>query len=101
MDKVSALQAGVTLERVLLASGSPRRAEILRAVGWPFETLAADIDETFAPGESPERAVERLALEKALAALGRKPSPLVLGADTTVVVGSEVLAKPGDDAEAR
>jgi septum formation protein len=109
MEKGSAPQVSVSeqkpgevaMERLLLASASPRRAEILRAVGWPFETLAADIDETFAPGEAPERAVERLALEKALAALGRKPSPLVLGADTTVVVDPEVLAKPGDDAEAR
>ena len=89
------------MERVLLASASPRRAEILRAVGWPFETLAADIDETFADGESAESAVERLALEKALVVMERKPSPLVLGADTTVVVDSEILAKPNDDAEAR
>ncbi|HEY0378172.1 MAG TPA: Maf family protein [Pyrinomonadaceae bacterium] len=109
MENGSAPQAGVAghgpgevaLERVLLASASPRRAEILRAVGWPFETLATDIDETFEAGESAARAVERLALAKALAALERKPSPLVLGADTTVVVDAEMLAKPNDDAEAR
>ncbi len=109
MENRSTSQAGVaghgpgevTLERVLLASASPRRAEILRAVGWPFETLAADIDETFEAGESAESAVERLALEKALAVMERQPSPLVLGADTTVVVDSEMLAKPNDDAEAR
>ena len=89
------------MERILLASASPRRAEILRAVGWPFETLATDIDETMAGWESAERAVERLALEKALAAHERKPSPLVLGADTTVVVDSLILGKPNDDAEAR
>jgi len=88
-------------EKLLLASASPRRAEILRAVGWPFETLATDIDETMADGESAERAVERLALGKALAAMERKPSPLVLGADTTVVVDSLILGKPNDDAEAR
>jgi septum formation protein len=92
---------GVVMEKMLLASASPRRAEILRAVGWPFEALAADIDETFEAGESAEGAVERLALGKALAALGRQPSPLVLGADTTVVVGPEILAKPNDDADAR
>ena len=89
------------MERVLLASASPRRAEILRAVGWPFEALATNIDETFEVGESAVGAVERLALGKALAALERQPSPLVLGADTTVVVESEILAKPNDDAEAR
>ena len=91
----------VSLERILLASASPRRAEILRAVGWPFEALAADIDETMAAGESAESAVERLALGKALAALERRRAPLVLGADTTVVVDSQILGKPNDDAEAR
>ncbi len=101
MENTSAPQAGVTLERVLLASASPRRAEILRAVGWPFEALAADIDETMGAGESAERAVERLALGKALAALERKPAPLVLGADTTVVVDSLILGKPNDDRDAR
>jgi septum formation protein len=109
MENRSASQAGaaghgaggVAMGRVLLASASPRRAEILRAVGWPFETLAADIDETMADGESAEGAVERLALGKALAALERQPSPLVLGADTTVVIESEILAKPNDDEEAR
>ncbi len=109
MEKRSAPQAGVTvqmpgevaMERILLASASPRRAEILRAVGWPFETLATDIDETMADSESAEGAVERLALEKALAAMERKPAPLVLGADTTVVVDSLILGKPNDDAEAR
>ncbi|HJU53787.1 MAG TPA: Maf family protein [Pyrinomonadaceae bacterium] len=109
MEKRSAPQAGVTvqmpgevtMERVLLASASPRRAEILRAVGWPFETLATNIDETMAGDESAEDAVKRLALEKALAAMERKPAPLVLGADTTVVVDSLILGKPNDDAEAR
>jgi len=73
----------------------------MRAIGWPFETLAADIDETMAEGESAESAVERLALGKALAALERRRAPLVLGADTTVVVDSQILGKPNDDAEAR
>ena len=88
-------------EKLLLASSSPRRAEILRAVGWPFETLATGIDETLAPGESAEAAVERLALEKAEAAARQHPSVLVLGADTTVVVDSEILGKPQDETEAR
>jgi septum formation protein len=89
------------MEKLLLASASPRRAEILRAVGWPFETLAMDIDETFFPGEDAARAVERVALAKAEAAAAHHPKLLVLGADTTVVVDSEILAKPQDYAEAR
>ncbi|HKC66468.1 MAG TPA: Maf family protein [Pyrinomonadaceae bacterium] len=91
------------MEKLLLASGSPRRAEILRAVGWPFETLATNIDETFLQGESAEDAVKRLALEKAEAAAARQQQAraLILGADTTVVVDTEILAKPQDDGDAR
>jgi septum formation protein len=89
------------MEKLLLASSSPRRAEILRAVGWPFETLATNIDETLAHGESAETAVERLGLQKAEAAARERPTVLVLGADTVVVVDSEILGKPQDEAEAR
>jgi septum formation protein len=89
------------MEKLLLASSSPRRAEILRAVGWSFETLATNIDETLIDGESAEHLVERLALEKAEAAARLRSPVLVLGADTTVVVDSEILGKPQDDEDAR
>jgi septum formation protein len=92
---------GMMMEKLLLASGSPRRAEILRAVGWPFDALATNIDETLAPGESAPKLVERLALGKAEAAAKKHPSLLVLGADTTVVVDSEILGKPVDEQDAR
>ena len=88
-------------ERLLLASQSPRRAEILRAVGWPFETFAVDIDESVRREESPESYVERLALEKAEAAARVKRAPLILGADTTVVVDGEILGKPESEDDAR
>jgi septum formation protein len=88
-------------ERLLLASQSPRRAEILRAVGWPFETFAVAIDESLRAGESPVSYVERLALEKAEAAATLKDAPLVLGADTTVVVDGEILGKPESEEDAR
>ena len=88
-------------EKLLLASGSPRRAEILRAVGWSFEALATNIDETMRVGEKAEDAVQRLALGKAEAAAKLNPSALVLGADTTVVVDSQILEKPKDDGDAR
>jgi septum formation protein len=87
--------------KLLLASASPRRAEILRAVGWPFETLATHMDETLMPGESAEAAVERLALGKAEEAARARPSSLVLGADTIVLVDSEILGKPQDEMDAR
>jgi septum formation protein len=89
------------MEKLLLASSSPRRAEILRTVNWPFETLATHLDETLAPGEKAIEAIERLALGKAEAAMKQRPSALVLGADTVVVVDSEILGKPQDETDAR
>src|SRR5947209_7903701 len=88
------------MEKLRLASGSPRRAEILRAVGWPFEAMAMDIDETRIIGESAVEMVERLALGKAVVAAKQCSQGLVLGADTTVVVDSEILEKPRDEADA-
>jgi septum formation protein len=91
----------MAMEKLWLASGSARRAEILRAVGWPFEALPMDIDEKLVPGEGALAMVERLALEKAQAAARTCPRGLVLGADTTVVVDSEILVKPEDERDAR
>jgi len=91
--------AGMT--PLILASASPRRAEILRAVGWPFETHAAGVDETRLGGESPEDFVRRLAREKAGVVARTRLFGLVLGADTTVVVDGEVLEKPRDEGDAR
>src|SRR5437763_4642316 len=84
-------------ETLVLASRSPRRADILRAVEWPFEVEAADVDETLRGGESATHYVERLAREKAQAVAARRLFGLVLGADTTVVVDGEILAKPCDE----
>lgn len=83
---------------LVLASGSPRRRELLQGLGLRFTVRAADVDETPHPGEPPDAYVLRLAREKARAA-GR-PGELVLAADTTVVVDGEILAKPEDDADA-
>lgn len=89
------------LQHLVLASASPRRAEILRSVGWDFETLPVDIDETHTDGEDAVDYVERLSREKAEAAARCVPDGLVLGADTTVVVDQDVLGKPRDEDEAR
>lgn len=86
--------------RLILASASPRRAELLRAAGIPFEISGADIDERFRAGETPGHAVARLAEAKAGAVVARYPDRVVLGADTTVVVGGEALGKPADAADA-
>jgi len=88
-------------EKLILASSSPRRAEILTAVGWPFTTVTAGIDETRRPNEQPVEYVQRLAKEKAEAVASSLESGLVLGADTTVVVEKTLLGQPHDQEDAR
>jgi septum formation protein len=84
---------------LVLASQSPRRAEILRQAGIPFTVRAAPVDETPLDREKPENYVCRLAEMKVLA-VDAAPEDVVLGADTTVVVGGEMLGKPVDSADA-
>ena len=87
--------------RLILASGSPRRSEILRDAGFQFEVRPSSANEDPLPGESPEAMVTRLAQEKALqVATDAPPGSIVIGADTTVVVDTEILAKPIDAADA-
>jgi len=89
-------------QRIVLASKSPRRAEILRAVGWEFEAIAANIDETRMASEDAVSYVKRLAQTKAeTVAELISDEALVLGADTVVVVDGEILGQPGDDSNAR
>lgn len=90
--------AGRTL---VLASGSPRRREMLGGLGLSFEVSPADIDERPRADEAPDAYVLRLAREKAQAVAARRPGALVLAADTTVALGRELLGKPADAAEAR
>lgn len=92
---------GSRLKSLVLASASPRRAEILRAVGWPFEIQPADIDESIRPGESAPDYVQRLALTKAEAIAATRLFGLVLGADTVVVADDVILGKPRDEEDAR
>jgi len=91
----------ITGPKLILASASPRRAEILRTVGWPFAALAVDIDESRRVGEEAVAYVERVARAKAEAAALRVPGSTILGADTVVVIENEVLGKPHDDKDAR
>ena len=111
--------------RLILASASPRRAELLRSAGYTFDVVLADVDESIRPGESPAAYVRRLAADKSAAALGLLTSDLkvgatheacnssdvvqafrpavsvILGADTTVAVDGEILGKPRDDEDGR
>jgi nucleoside triphosphate pyrophosphatase len=85
---------------LILASKSPRRAEILRQAGIAFAVRAVDVDETPLPSEKPENYVRRLAEIKALA-VPDSGGETILGADTTVVIDGQMLGKPEDDAGAR
>ncbi len=104
--------------RLILASASPRRAELLRTAGYKFEIVVADVDERARDGETPSAYVRRLAAEKSAevqAGLKACTTPavvrsevvqgfspantIVLGADTAVVVDGEILGKPQDDEE--
>ena len=87
--------------KLILASASPRRAEILKAVGWEFEKQIADIDETELPGENPADYVQRLAREKAFAVAANHQNALILGADTIVVIENQIVGKPKDLTDAR
>jgi len=102
--------------RLILASASPRRAELLRSAGYDFDIVTADVDESIRNGESPASYVRRLAADKSAAVASdldsrrhrprrqaavesRDVAPVILGADTTVVIDGEILGKPADDAD--
>src|SRR5437660_12810573 len=87
----------VELPKITLASASPRRAEILRTVGWPFETLPVNIDESRRDNEDAVGYVQRLAGEKAEAAAQKARHQLIVAADTTVVIDGHILEKPIDE----
>ena len=88
-------------ERVILASASPRRRELLTLIGIAHEVEPADIDESLLPGEGPAAHAERLARTKAHTIAERRPDAVVIAADTIVVVDGDVLGKPRDAAAAR
>jgi len=85
---------------LILASASPRRAELLRAAGIPFRIQPVRVNEDPRPGEPPDSYVERVAVDKVRALVCRDSDTLILAADTTVVAGGSILGKPGDDADA-
>lgn len=89
------------IDRVILASASPRRAELLRAAGIDFDVRPVDVDEAILPGEAPSDYVSRLAEAKARAVHERENDRTVLAADTAVVVDGQILAKPIDEADAK
>lgn len=89
------------MSKLILASASPRRRELLGLFGIGFEVEAADIDERIDPGETPAGYVERVAAEKAGAVASRRPGCFVLGSDTAVAVDHNCLGKPVGGEQAR
>jgi septum formation protein len=106
--QLSAARAGsrypreADMSRLILASASPRRRELLTQAGYIFEVRPAHVNEDPLPGEDPISYVVRLARDKALAVFAEinDPDAIVLGADTTVTLDSHILAKPEDAADA-
>jgi septum formation protein len=85
---------------LVLASASPRRQELLRNAGIPFVVQPTDVPEIPREGEAPRPCAERLAREKAMDVFRQRPSDLILGADTIVVVDAQILGKPRDASDA-
>ena len=85
---------------IVLASGSPRRRQLLEMLRIPFRVIAPDVDEHVLPGEAPDRYVTRLSRAKAEAVVPRAPGDVILAADTTVVLDGAIFEKPAspDDA---
>lgn len=86
---------------IILASSSPRRKELLRKSVSSFDVIPANIDESVKPKELPKTYVARMAKEKALAIANHHPDDIVIGCDTSVIIGNSILGKPGNDTEAR
>ena len=86
--------------KIILASGSPRRRELLAGLGWNFEVIPPQVDEKKIDGEPPAELVKRLAEEKASSVASRFLGNWVLGADTVVALEGRILGKPNSVGEA-
>jgi len=89
------------MKRIILASASPRRKELLEQIGLQFEVEPSNFDEEITPGSEPHETARKLSLGKARAAARKHRNALIIAADTFVVLGDRVLGKPHTNAEAR
>lgn len=87
--------------KLILASGSPRRRELLGKLDIPFSVVVSECDETLPEGVPAESAAEMLAVRKAAAVAKLHPDAVVIGADTTVILDDEILGKPADEADCK
>lgn len=86
----------MTAQRLILASTSPYRRELLERLRVPFTAISPDCDETALPGETPTELVTRLARDKAASVAGRERDAIVIGSDQVAALGDRILTKPGD-----
>src|SRR6185295_11853892 len=89
------------MDKLILASGSPRRKQLLELAHVDFEVITSDVDETNPPGMPVEDVPVHLAKEKALAVARKYPGRSVLAADTVVLLDGDILGKPGNDEAAK
>jgi len=89
------------MKRIILASASPRRKELLEQIGLQFEVEPSNFDEEITPGSEPHETARKLSLGKARAAARKHRNALIIAADTFVVFGDRILGKPHTNAEAR
>ena len=87
--------------KLILASGSPRRRELLGKLNIPFAVIVSECDETLPDGIPADAAAEMLAVRKAAAVAKLHPDAVVIGADTTVILDDEILGKPADEADCK
>lgn len=92
----------INTTNLVLASNSPRRKQLLGLGNWNFQVIVSDIDESQLAGEKPDQYVLRLAKEKTLAVAQKaQPENIIIGSDTSVIDGDEILGKPVDESDAK
>lgn len=89
------------MRKIILASASPRRKQLLKQLGLEFEVVASNVEEVFNPRLKPRHQVEELALQKAQAVAGNYEDAIIIGADTLVALGEELIGKPKDTNDAK
>jgi septum formation protein len=89
------------MRKIILASVSPRRKQLLKQLGLEFEVVPSDVEEVFNPRLKPRHQVEELALQKAQAVAGNFDDAIIIGADTLVALGDEIIGKPKNSQDAK
>ena len=101
MERAKKITQALHDTKILLASASERRCKLLGEMGFVFDTLAPEVDETVDAALSPAENAERIALRKAFAAREKSAADLIIASDTLTAIGGEIIGKPSDDEDAK